>query len=631
MPCLRCGGESEEGALLCDGCADACFLESRFFLNPILIGPSLFSRLRAKGSAACHLGPTAGSDVVRVASVDLQKIIKDVNVQVMPHDDLPGFYQRCNAILAHIGVPLKLDSPQMLLTEDAADTITTIVQKVNATEKIYPLEGMSDLYIRVGVVYWCAAHSILFRTASKKWRTDKKSYLVTRAKEYLSKVNPGDDLHSIAARNMGMLCLDAEEWTEAEEHLSNALRSFPNDLDMAEGLARAHLMLGNQMEALSRVDDIISQGEKPELWILKGKIMRDLDRSQEALDCFNRALSLDPRHLPAHDIVVETLRDLGRMEEASLAENQRSLATRPDLEHKIAQLISEFKRATVEEKPAPVPAPPREIREEGAPPVAPAAAPPPSKSLVDLAKESLQGRDYDSAIQRATEALRERPGLRDANLVLIEALLAKGSTAEAATKAHSFYEKNRNDPIAWYWRGAVAAKEGKWGASVQYLSKAVSLDPKLVDAWALMGDVLLDHDKSSGADESYSRALQLDEDSARAWLGKAKTMKLMGRWGAAIQCLDKYNALVPSDKDPWLLKADILFEKEKYQRAIETYDKYLELTQDDSYALARKGIALNAIGNVEEAKRCLEESVRLDPNNKEAVKWLKEVSGGGGL
>ncbi|MGQ9586896.1 MAG: tetratricopeptide repeat protein [Thermoplasmata archaeon] len=630
MPCLRCGGESEEGALLCDGCADACFLESRFFLNPILIGPSLFSRLRSKGSAACHLGPTAGSDVVRIASVDLQKIVKDVNVQVMPHDDLPGFYQRCNAILAHLGVPLRLDSPQMLLTEDAADTITTIVQKVNATEKIYPLEGMSDLYIRVGVVYWSAAHSILFRTASKKWRADRKSYLVARAKEYFSKVNPGDDLYSIAARNMGMLCLDAEEWTEAEEHLSNALRSFPNDLDIAQGLARAHLMLGNQLEALSRVDDIMNQGERPELWILKGKILRDLDRSNEALECFNRALSLDPRYLPAHDIAIETLRDLGRMEEAALVENQRSLARRPDLEQKIAQLISEFKRATVEERPAPVPVPPPAVREEGRPPGAPAPAPAPSKTLSDLARESLQRGDYDNAIQQATEALRERPDLRDANLVLIEALMAKGNTSEAASRVYSFYEKNRDDPVAWYWRGAVAAKEGKWGASVQYLSKAVSLDPKLVDAWTLMGDVLLDHDKSSGADESYSRALQLDDDNARAWLGKAKTMKLMGRWGAAIQCLDKYNALVPLDKGPWLLKADILFEKEKYQRAIETYDAYLRLAQDDSYALARKGIALNAIGDVEEAKRCLEESVRLDPNNKEAVKWLRTVSGGGG-
>jgi tetratricopeptide (TPR) repeat protein len=105
----------------------------------------------------------------------------------------------------------------------------------------------------------------------------------------------------------------------------------------------------------------------------------------------------------------------------------------------------------------------------------------------------------------------------------------------------------------------------------------------------------------------------------------------MGRWGAAIQCLDKYNALEPTDMTSWLLKGDTLLDKEKYARAIEAYDKYIELGQADSYVLGKKGMALSAIGRTEEAKECLEESVRLDPNNKDAAKWLKAVSEEGEL
>jgi tetratricopeptide (TPR) repeat protein len=93
--------------------------------------------------------------------------------------------------------------------------------------------------------------------------------------------------------------------------------------------------------------------------------------------------------------------------------------------------------------------------------------------------------------------------------------------------------------------------------------------------------------------------------------------------------MDKYNSLVPEDKEVWKAKGDLLFEKEKYKRAIEAYDKYLDLAQDDSYVLGRKGISLNAIGLTSEAKRCLEESVRLDPDNKESAKWLKALGGGG--
>jgi len=610
--------------LLCDACADACFQDPKFFLSPILIGPSVFAKLRAQGSAAYELGPNTRGDVVSVPSADLAKAIKDLNIQAMPHEELQGFYVRCDAVLAHLGIPLKSDGSRLLLSSDAADVITSIVQKVNATEKIFPLEAMSDLYVRVGVVYWAASKGILFRTTSKKWRKDIGDYLTQRAKAYFSKVVPSDDLYSISMRNLGLLCMDAEEWTEAEEHLADALTHFPDDYKIGEALARAHLMLGNQMEALSRIDEMLMQGERPELYVLKGDILRDLGRPSDAVDCFRRAISIDPRHMPAHDSLVETLRMMGRTEDAAEAENQRAISSRPDLDKKVSELIFEFKRTAV--APAPAQAPPEE--KVVAPKPEPVSAQPPSP--LDKAMEALVSEDYDGAIQIASEVLKSQPDLGDAHLVVIEALVAKEELAQASARVHEYYEKNREDPIAWYWRGVLADREGKWGASVQYFSKAVTLDPGLVDAWVSMGEVLLDHGKQNGADESFSRALALDDENPRSWLGKAKTMKQLGRWGAAIQCLDRYNSLEPSDMSAWLLKADILLDKEKYEKAIEAYDKYLDLSEDDSYALGRKGIALNAVGRTDEARKCFEESVRLDPNNKDAAKWLKAVSGGGG-
>lgn len=629
MPCLKCGGKSEGDALLCDACADASFSESKFFLNPVLIGPSLYSRLRDQGSAACLLGPNTGPDTVAVASADLQKFVKDLSVQGLQHDELKGFYQRCNALLAHLGVPLKLDSPQILLTEDASDTITVIIQKVNMAEKMYPLEGMSDLYVRVGVVYWSAAHSILMRTASEKWTKGKKSYLVSRAKDYLSKVNPADDLYSIAARNMGMLCLDMEEWTAAEEHLATAFRHFPNDFKIGEGLARSHMMLGNNMEALTSVDEVLAQGDRAELWVLKGRILRKIDRSEEAMECFNRALQVDPKYVPAHDELITALRDVGRLEEAALAENQLAFSRRPDLEQKISEMIFEFKKVEPEKEETREPAkeaPATKVVRKLAP--VPAAPPKPARTLVDTAKDALKAKDFDSALVQAQHVLRGDPDNQEASLVLIEALISKGNLKEAAPKVHAYYEKNNADPRAWYWRGEVARGEGKWGAAAQYFSKAVSLDQKMVSAWVSMGETLLDHGKFSGADESFSRALEIETSNARAWLGKGKALMQIGRWGAAVQCLDSYTVLEPKNSDAWLLKADILFGKGKYSRALESYDKYIRLIGDDSYALGRKGIALSAIGRVDEARQALDESIRLDPSNKESVKWLKKVKGG---
>ncbi len=584
----------------------------------------MFSRLRSDGSAACLLGPVARSDMVLIPSADILKRITDLNVQNLQHDELKDVHVKCDAMLAHLGVPLRVDGPLVVLTEDAIKAIALVVQKINAAEKVYPNEGMSDLYIRIGVVYWSASHSVLVRTASKKWRDSKRAYLVSKAKEFFYKVTPGDDLYSIAARNLGLLCLDAEEWTEAEEHLSEAIRSFPDDFKIGESLAKAHLMLGNQMEALSRVDDIISQGERPELWVLKGRILRDLDRPKEALECFSRAISLDSHYIPAHDILVRTLRDLGKIEEASLAESQRALARRPDLERKLSELMSEFRKVAQEES-VNAPMPPLGSRREAPKPRPEKPIPGPT---VDKLRSALDAGDYDSAIQAAEHRLKADLGDREAALAEIEALVGKMDFKAAEAKAHAFYERHREDPDAWYWRGVIAHKLGKWGAAIQYLSKAVSLGKAHVGAWILMAEILLENKKIDGADEGFSKALELEPENPRAWFGKALTMKQLNRWGAAIQSLDKYTALVPGDHEAWKIKGDILLEKEKFKRAIEAYDQFMAMAGDDSHTLGRKGIALNALGMVDEAKKCLEESVRLDPNNKEAAHWLRAVSGG---
>jgi len=607
---------------MCDGCAEAALQEPRFFLNPVLIGPSIYSRLRARGSAAYRLGPSIGSEVALVPSADIEKEIQDLNIQLVRKEELKGFYQKCDTLLAHLGVPLKVDSPELLLTEDAVSTVTAIVQKVNATEKMFPLEGTSDLYIRLGVIYWNASKGVLLRTTSARWSAEKRNYFLTRAKDYLSKVAPEDDLFSIAARNLGMLCLDAKEWKEAEAHLSDALRSFPNDVVIGEGIARAHLMLGNHVEALSRVDEVINLGETPSLWVLKGHVLREVGRLDESLECYNRALSLNPAYMPAHDALIVALREAGRLDEASMAESRKSLAKSPDMERRIAELVEEFKKVSVEERERPPGAPKPPPSPERVPP---AAVPAPLREAVS----ALRAKDYDNAIQRAGHILKQFPGDREAALVMIEAMISKGDLSGAEPHVHSFYERHREDPVAWHWRGVLADRQGRWGAAIQYFSKAVSLKPEFIDAWVAMGDVLLSNGKLAGADESYSRALQIDGENPRAWLGKAKVMKQMGRWGAAIQCLDKYNSLVPRDKVSWLMKADTLLEREKYERAVEAYDQYLALAQDDSYALGRKGIALNAIGRTDEARRCLEEAVRLDPNNRDAAKWLKSVTSGG--
>ncbi len=626
MPCLKCDRSCAESTLICDDCADSCLEEARFFLSPVLIGPSLYARLRSEGSLACLLGPVADGGVALVTSTDIRRTLQDAIPEGMSDDEVKAFLDLCNETLAHMGVPLKFHPSAMLLTADAAETTMTVLTKAEAVLAGHEITAVSDLNLRMGVVYWSALHGVLLRVAGKNWRAAKRTELVAKAKAYFSKVDERDDLFSIASWNLGMLCSEAGEWEDAKEHLERTLKHFPNDQGVAETLAMADLQLGNQMDALARVDEILAQSPSPGPWSLKGKILFSMARKEEALECFSQAISLDPCATDVHNLLIATLRSLGRDEEASLAAQQKALARRPDLEEKIFEVVGELTRVS----PPQGPGRPRvrqlakardEVEEE----------PAESATQLDLALAAFEAKDYDTAIQRAQHIVDSDHGSREANLLLVEACVASGDIQQASSRVHSFYEHNRDDPHAWYWRGVVADREGKWGAAVQYFSKAVTLDPELADAWAAMGATLLENEKYGGADESFSRALQVDPGNESAWLGKGRTMRALGRWGAAIQCLDKYNSLVPNDKDAWLLKGDILFDKEKYRRAIDAYNKYIELHQADSYALGKKGVAFNMLGMFDDAVACLEESVRLDPSNRDAAKWLDTLRDGGSV
>ena len=61
-------------------------------------------------------------------------------------------------------------------------------------------------------------------------------------------------------------------------------------------LGKSQLEKGNYDDALSSFEQAILLDQKnPDLWNLKGTALRSLGRYNEAIDCFNKSLEIDPR------------------------------------------------------------------------------------------------------------------------------------------------------------------------------------------------------------------------------------------------------------------------------------------------------------------------------------------------
>ena len=61
-------------------------------------------------------------------------------------------------------------------------------------------------------------------------------------------------------------------------------------------LGKEQLNRGNYNNALNFFEQAISLDQRdPDLWNLKGIVLRSLGRYDEAISCFNKSLSIDPR------------------------------------------------------------------------------------------------------------------------------------------------------------------------------------------------------------------------------------------------------------------------------------------------------------------------------------------------
>ena len=59
---------------------------------------------------------------------------------------------------------------------------------------------------------------------------------------------------------------------------------------------KSHLQDGDFEEALAFFDQALLQDQtNPDLWNLKGVTLRSMGRYDEAVECFNKSLELDPR------------------------------------------------------------------------------------------------------------------------------------------------------------------------------------------------------------------------------------------------------------------------------------------------------------------------------------------------
>jgi tetratricopeptide (TPR) repeat protein len=182
-----------------------------------------------------------------------------------------------------------------------------------------------------------------------------------------------------------------------------------------------------------------------------------------------------------------------------------------------------------------------------------------------------------------------------------------------------------SSPAAFYENARQLYEAGNYKGALENLQSALLINPNLVDAWSLKGQIHLRLAEYPYAVVAFDRATQLAPENADNWRGKGDAQYAQKQYKNAIGSYEAAIARAPADPAALLGRAHAQLALGLYKYAADSYDDVLQVDRDSLPAWLGQGIALESLGNMEGAARAFDEVIRLDSANSTAWEHKGDV------
>ena len=146
--------------------------------------------------------------------------------------------------------------------------------------------------------------------------------------------------------------------------------------------------------------------------------------------------------------------------------------------------------------------------------------------------------------------------------------------------------------------------------------KAVELAPNSPESWTRLSRALW-REKSPDAVEAGRKAVELAPESPAAWRELGHSYEVLMLWERAAEAWEKVIELAPEDAYHWTHLCDAQLWGGHADQAVEACRRSVELEADSEHAYygwGRLGLALEQVGQFEEAVAALEHAITLKPD-----------------
>ena len=381
-----------------------------------------------------------------------------------------------------------------------------------------------------------------------------------------------------------------------------------------------------------------------EAWILKGKILSEFNENKHAIECYSKALEINPEN---EELLVKKalLHSIEYDHYSEIDCYKKAIEVNP-LNYEYNEKIGDIYHIWIEDD------------ENAVRYYAEALKINPENRYLWNKKGKLEKElgKYEDALESFTSKAELSP---DENTIISKAEILcklkrfsqaiecydKFSTpeclnlkAQALIKLEKYDEalkvydecilKNPDYDKTYLNKGKFLHKLGRWHEEIECYNLLLNKDEynyhTYKKAQVLKAAALLKTDRNT-ADKYLSELLDECNDSLEKFPGNAPGLErktdILYLSGNLKEALEYCNKLLERNdiydrKYTLSLKGRILYEMKDYRKAIECFDKALEIS-DYPYALQYKGYCLEKLNKYSEAMECYEKCLEIEPENKE--------------
>ncbi|MEG4916696.1 tetratricopeptide repeat protein [Microcoleus sp. B7-D4] len=358
------------------------------------------------------------------------------------------------------------------------------------------------------------------------------------------------------------------------------------------------------VSALNLANKLVAIRGKARDWLEKGRCLDNLERYDEALESFDRAIELDPNDLSALVLRGYVLHKLKRYDEALAsfdraieldANNHLAWAKRGYVLHKLKR----YEEALVSYD--------RAIKLDTNYPWAWANR---GSVLYNLKRYDEALASYDKVIELDTNYPWAWP-LRGYLLYNLKRY------NEALVSYDREIELDANNQLAWANRGNVLNDLKRYEEALESYDMAIKLDANNQSAWAKRGYVLYNLQRYDEALESYDMAIELEENNLHFWVLRGIVLTHLKRYDEVLETYDRAIELGENDRDVWVLRAIVLKSLKRYDEALVSYDRAIELGDRYSYVFFHRAIAILGLNRWDEGLAALDDAFQRIESDEE--------------